>query len=266
MLACNPWRQNLLVADHYQQGRVFLAGDAVHLVIPTGGLGMNSGVGDAIDLGWKLAGTLQGWGGPRLLESYEIERRQIGDRNVGASRYANLGRRKWRSLWRPDIWEDTPAGKVTRDTLARVADLEQRKSNEMIGAELGYRYVNSPIICDIPGGPEHLFRTYEPTTWPGARIPHVWLDDGTAMQDCIPTDGFTILKFGSGAIDTAPLESAIRARSAPIYTLEVRDQIARDVYGYDAVLLRPDLHIVWRGNAITNAAELAAIATGYFTR
>ena len=119
MLACNPWRQNLLVADHYQQGRVFLAGDAVHLVIPTGGLGMNSGVGDAIDLGWKLAGTLQGWGGPRLLKSYEIERRQIGDRNVGASRYANLGRRKWRSLWRPDIWEDTPAGKVTRENFSQ---------------------------------------------------------------------------------------------------------------------------------------------------
>jgi 2-polyprenyl-6-methoxyphenol hydroxylase-like FAD-dependent oxidoreductase len=266
MLSCNPWRQNLLVADHYQQGRVFLAGDAVHLLIPTGGLGMNSGIGDAIDLGWKLAGTLRGWGGPRLLESYEIERRQIGDRNVGASRYANLGRRKWRSLWRPDILEDTPAGKVTRDTLARVADLEQRKSNEMIGAELGYRYVNSPIICDIPGGPEHLFRTYEPTTWPGARIPHVWLDDGTAMQDCIPTDGFTILKLGPYAIDTASLESAIRARSAPVHAIEVRDQIARDIYGYDAVLLRPDLHIVWRGNAITDAAELAAIATGYFTR
>ena len=144
MLSCNPWRQNLLVADHYQKGRVFLAGDAVHLVIPTGGLGMNSGVGDAIDLGWKLAATLQGWGGPKLLESYEIESRQIGDRNVGASRYANLGRRKWRSMWRPDILDDTPAGKRTRDALAAVADVEQRKSNEMIGAELGYRYVNSP--------------------------------------------------------------------------------------------------------------------------
>ena len=155
MLSCNPWRQNLLVADHYQKGRVFLAGDAVHLVIPTGGLGMNSGVGDAIDLGWKLAATLQGWGGPKLLESYEIERRQIGDRNVGASRYANIGRRKWRSMWRPDILDDTPAGNQTRDALAAVADVEQRKSNEMIGAELGYRYVNSPVICDIPGGPEH---------------------------------------------------------------------------------------------------------------
>ena len=85
MLYVGEWRQNLLVADRYREGRVLLAGDAVHLVIPTGGLGMNTGVGDAIDLGWKLAGTLQGWGGPKLLDSYEADRRQIGERNVGAS-------------------------------------------------------------------------------------------------------------------------------------------------------------------------------------
>ncbi|MGH6675341.1 MAG: FAD-dependent oxidoreductase, partial [Xanthobacteraceae bacterium] len=78
MLSCEPWRQNLLLAECYGKGRVFLAGDAVHLVIPTGGLGMNSGVADAIDLSWKLAATLAGWGGPNLLKSYEIERRQIG--------------------------------------------------------------------------------------------------------------------------------------------------------------------------------------------
>jgi hypothetical protein len=130
----------------------------------------------------ETRGDARSWGGPQLLQSYEFERRQIGDRNVAASRYATLGRRKWRSMWRPDIRDNTPAGKRTRDTLAAVADVEQRKSNEMIGAELGYRYVNSPVICDIPGGPEHLFRTYKPTTWPGARLPHVWLDDGTAMQ------------------------------------------------------------------------------------
>ncbi|MGH7246610.1 MAG: FAD-dependent monooxygenase, partial [Pseudomonadota bacterium] len=95
MLSCAPWRQNLLLADSYAKNRVFLAGDAVHLVIPTGGLGMNSGVADAIDLSWKLAATLAGWGGPNLLKSYELERRQVGERNVGASRYATLGRRKW---------------------------------------------------------------------------------------------------------------------------------------------------------------------------
>ncbi len=263
MLSCNPWRQNLLVADHYQNGRVFLAGDTVHLVIPTGGLGMNSGVGDAIDLGWKLAATLRGWGGAGLLQSYECERRQIGDRNVGASRYANLGRRKWRSMWRSDIGEDTPGGKRTRDTLAAVADVEQRKTNEMIGAELGYRYVNSPIICDIPGGPEHLFRTYEPTTWPGARLPHVWLDDGGAMQDRIPTDGYSILKLGRCDIDTGPLAAAFAAYGAPVHTLEIRDQIARDIYGFDAIVLRPDMHVVWRGNAVPDPAEIAAVATGH---
>ena len=172
MLSCAPWRQNLLLADRYGKDRVFLAGDAVHLMIPAGGLGMNSGVGDAIDLSWKLAATLRGWGGPGLLQSYEIERRQVGERNVGASRYATLGRRKWRVMWRPDIRDHTPAGEETRRNLGAVAAIEQRKSNEMIGAELGYRYVGSPIICNLPGGPEHLFRDYQPTTWPGARLPH----------------------------------------------------------------------------------------------
>src|SRR5580704_8067624 len=124
-LSCDPWRQNLLLADRYGKGRVFLAGDAVHLVIPTGGLGMNSGIGDAVDLSWKLAATLAGWGGPALLQSYEIERRQVGERNVGASRYATIGYRKWRSQWRPEIADDTATGHAVRDRLAEVAAVEQ---------------------------------------------------------------------------------------------------------------------------------------------
>ena len=263
-LSCDPWRQNLLLADRYGKGRVFLAGDAVHLVIPTGGLGMNSGIGDAIDLSWKLAATLHGWGGPHLLEAYEIERRQVGEHNVGASRYATLGRRKWRSMWRPDIRDDTPAGAATRHNLSAVAGIEQRKSNEMIGAELGYRYVDLPVICNIPGGPEHLFREYQPTTWPGARLPHIWLDDGTPMQDRIP-DGYTILKLGRTKADASLLERAIRSHGAPVTVLDVPDRIARDIYGFDLILLRPDLHVVWRGNAPPeDAAVVAAIATGHF--
>jgi 2-polyprenyl-6-methoxyphenol hydroxylase-like FAD-dependent oxidoreductase len=262
-LSCDPWRQNLLLADRYGKGRVFLAGDAVHLVIPTGGLGMNSGIGDAIDLSWKLAATLRGWGGPQLLQAYEIERRQVGEHNVGASRYATQGRRKWRSMWRPDIRDDTPAGAASRHNLSAVADIEQRKSNEMIGAELGYRYVDSPIICNIPGGPEHLFREYQPTTWPGARLPHVWLDDGTPMQDRIG-DGYTILKLGRAQADLSGLERAVRSHGAPVTVLDVPDRIARDIYGHDLILLRPDLHVVWRGNAaLEDAAEVAAIATGH---
>ena len=264
MLTCAPWRQNLLLADRYRDGRVFLAGDAVHLVIPTGGLGMNSGVGDAIDLSWKLAATLQGWGGPALLDSYESERRQVGERNVGASRYASLGRRKWQAQYRRNIRENTPEGAAARENLVRVASVEQPKSNEMIGAELGYRYVDSPIVCAIPGGPEHRFRVYEPSTWPGARLPHVWLADGTPMQDHIPYEGYTLLRLGGTNADTSALEKALRALGAPLAVLDMPDDAPRQVYGHDLLLLRPDLHVVWRGNRPPeDPGNVAATVTGY---
>jgi 2-polyprenyl-6-methoxyphenol hydroxylase-like FAD-dependent oxidoreductase len=262
MLYVGQWKQNLLLADRYRVGRVFLAGDAVHLVIPTGGLGMNTGVGDAIDLSWKLAATLRGWGGPRLLDSYEIERRQIGDRNVGASRYASLGRRKWRSQYRSNIREATADGQATRDDLARVADVEQRKTNEMVGAELGYRYVGSPVVTDEPGGPEHLFREYVPTTWPGARLPHVWLERHTPIQDLIGP-GYTLLSLGGSTVDMSALEQSMNALGAPFETLTLEDEVARDLYGYDLIFLRPDMHVVWRGNAAPDdPAALAALVTG----
>jgi len=225
---------------------------------------MNTGVGDAIDLSWKLAATLQGWGGPSLLRSYEIERRQVGERNVGASRYASLGRRKWRAQYRREIRDDTLAGRAARHNLIAVAKVEQPKSNEMIGAELGYRYVDSPIVADIPGGPEHLFRDYRPTTWPGARLPHVWLDDGTPIQDRIG-GGYTILRLGGTEADASGLERAIASFGAPVSVLDIPDAAARDLYQHDIILLRPDLHIVWRGNRLPDdVKEIAATATGHF--
>ncbi|MGP0095378.1 MAG: FAD-dependent monooxygenase [Xanthobacteraceae bacterium] len=265
MLYVGQWKQNLLLADSYGSGgRVFLAGDAVHLVIPTGGLGMNTGVGDAIDLAWKLAGTLQGWGGPNLLPSYEIERRQIGERNVAASRYASLGRRKWRSMWRPNIADDTRDGAASRKHLIDVAAVEQPKTNEMIGAELGYRYVGSPLIASEPGeGPAHNFREYVPTTWPGARLPHVWLEDGVPVQDRIG-QGYTLIRLGGSDADCGGLERAFKALGAPFAVLDIQDATARDIYGYDLLLLRPDLHIVWRGHRPPESPQgLAAIATGH---
>ncbi len=274
MINCGVWRQNLLIADRYDNGsRVFLAGDAVHLVIPTGGLGMNTGCGDAIDLSWKLAATLAGWGGPNLLKSYEIERRQVGKRNVAASRFASMGRRKWRATWRPNIRDDTPEGAETRANLARIAGVEQRKSNEMIGAELGYRYVGSPLIAagasqsGIGGedqGPEHDFINYVPSTYPGVRLPHVWLEDGTAVQDRVGYGrGYTLLRF-AGNRDVAALGRAFATYGAPYGVLDLPDRRARDIYGYDLILVRPDLHVVWRGNMLPDdPAKLAAVATGH---
>ena len=252
------------VCDPMQHGRVFLAGDAVHLVIPTGGLGMNTGVGDAVDLGWKLAATLKGWGGPNLLGSYETERRQVGDRNVAASRFAAVGRRKWRSMYRPNIRDNTPEGAKTRDDLIAVAEVEQRKSNEMIGAELGYRYDGSPLIAGEGEGPAHDFMSYVPSTWPGARLPHVWLKDHTAVQDRIGYgDHYTLLRFDLQA-DASGFADAFKAIGAPFKVLDLDDAHAREIYGFGLMLLRPGMHIAWRGKAAPkDAAKLARMATGH---
>src|SRR5689334_22739083 len=148
--------------------------------------------------------------------------RQVGCPHAVPYRFPSPGRRKWRSQYRPEMRDATPAGQAARDNLTAVATVEQRKGNEMIGAELGYRYVDSPVICDIPGGPEHLYRDYRPTTWPGARLPHVWLEDGTPIQDRIG-DGYTLLRLGRTSADTAGLERALRSRGAPLAVLDIPD-------------------------------------------
>lgn len=268
-LYVGSWTQRLMLADSYRRGRVFLAGDAAHLVIPTGGLGMNTGVGDAIDLSWKLAATLAGWGGPRLLESYEAERRPIGERNVAASRRASVGRQRWRAAYRPEIADNTPEGERARQELARLVDVEQRPSNDLLGIELGYRYVDTPLIWNEPrGGPDPNSFTYTPTTWPGARLPHLWLDDQpggrrVAIQDRLG-NGYTLLRLGTSRPDPTALAAAFHARNAPFELLDVDTPAARDVYGHDLLLVRPDLHVVWRGDTLPDRPDdLAALAAGY---
>ncbi|NCF51079.1 2-polyprenyl-6-methoxyphenol hydroxylase [Gammaproteobacteria bacterium] len=259
------WTQRLLVADRYGAGRVFIAGDSAHLVIPTGGLGMNTGVGDVIDLAWKLQGTLAGWGGEQLLASYEIERRQIGVRNVAASGRANAGRREWRAAWRPEIRDQTPEGEKVRANVAEIANREQRKTNEILGIEAGYRYVESPLISAEPGeGPDPNNPDYVPTTWPGFRLPHLWLADGSAIHDHL-SKGYILLRFDNNREDMSALIDALKQLGAPLEIIAFDDAHAVEVYeGYELFLLRPDLHIVWRGNQPPpDPGRLCAIATGH---
>lgn len=264
MLSVNEWTQHLLCAERYGEGRVFIAGDAAHLVIPTGGLGMNTGVGDAVDLAWKLAGALAGWGGPHLLSSYQAERRPIGLRNVKASRAAMMGRLGWRAAYDPDVRKGSPEGIAMFAEMARRFDHEQRKVTEILGIEAGYRYVDSPMVWPEPGeGPDPENSRYVPTTWPGARLPHVWLSGGTALHDMLGS-GFTLLRLERSA-DTSHLEAAIRTTGAPLDVLEVNDKAARGIYGCDLLLVRPDLHVAWRGcgsELREDAETVAAIATG----
>jgi 2-polyprenyl-6-methoxyphenol hydroxylase-like FAD-dependent oxidoreductase len=263
-LSVNEWTQHLLCAERYGDRRVFIAGDAAHLVIPTGGLGMNTGVGDAVDLSWKLAATLAGWGGPQLLDSYEAERRQIGLRNVKASRAAMSGREGWRAAYQPNIKDNTPEAAATRAQIAARFDSEQRKVTEISGIESGYRYVNSPIVCKESGdGPDPDSIAYFPTTWPGARLPHVWLSEGVAVHDRLGP-GFTLLKLGGTKADTTSLEQSFHKRNVPVDVLEIASQRAREIYDVDLLLARPDLHVAWRGNKISeeDAANIAAMVTG----
>jgi hypothetical protein len=263
MLSVNEWTQHLLCAERYREGRVFIAGDAAHLVIPTGGLGMNTGVGDAIDLSWKLAATLAGWGGAQLLASYEAERRPIGLRNVKASRGAMTGRLGWRAAYHPNVRDDTAQGAATRHRMAALFDVQQRKVTEILGIEAGYRYVDSPIVWREPGdGPDPDNPCYIPTTWPGARVPHVWLDDGAALHDRLGP-GYTLLRLGGTRADTASLEQSFRDMGAPLDVRDIASERARELFEYDLLLVRPDLHVVWRGNKLPqHAKKVALVAVG----
>lgn len=260
MLYVGKWTQRLMLADSYGTDRVFLAGDAAHLVIPTGGLGMNTGVGDAIDLSWKLAATIAGWAGPELLKSYKSERRAIGARNVDASRQAAIGRRTWRSICGPLAFEDTPEGERHRARIRDLVDKEQRKSNELLGIELGYRYSNSPIVVDEPGeGPDPNSFDYTPTTWPGSRLPHVWLSDGSAVQDLIKPNCYTLVNLSGDSDANGVFAKEFEKFSVPFEVLAIESAAAKQVYERDLLLLRPDMHVAWRGDLVP--ADVAGVVS-----
>jgi 2-polyprenyl-6-methoxyphenol hydroxylase-like FAD-dependent oxidoreductase len=265
VLHVNEWTLHLLVAESYGDGRVFIAGDAAHLVIPAGGLGMNTGVGDAVDLAWKLAGAVQGWGGPALLGSYEIERKAVGRRNRDASGFGTAGLNIWRSAFRPNIREDSPDGAATRAQVAQLASVSQRRAHEMSGVELGYTYSGSPLVCTEPG-PSHEsdYFHYIPSASPGSRLPHAWLSDGRAIQDVIGI-GYTLLDFSEHG-DTKPLRAAMHEIGAPLDVVQLHDPQAHRVCGRRLVLLRPDAHVAWRGDELPeDCAPIARTVTGNAT-
>jgi 2-polyprenyl-6-methoxyphenol hydroxylase-like FAD-dependent oxidoreductase len=264
-LYVGSWRQRLMLSSGYSSGCVFIAGDAAHLVIPTGGLGMNTGHGDAVDLAWKLAAALDGWGGDGLLESYELERRPIGARNIAASRKATMGRRKWRGMWSPAMNARDSEGDKARAELAAVADEEQRWSNDLYGIELGYGYVDSPVISygvDYPIDELGLDFKYTPRTCEGFRLPNVRLADGVPLQDSLGRE-YTVLCVGTDVGAAEALRNAIADIGAPVKAVRVASEDASKVYGEGYLLLRPDMHIAWRGTRLpADPAHLAALVTG----
>ncbi len=252
-----------LHAERFGEGRVWLAGDAVHLFTPTGGFGMNTGIDDAANLAWKLAAMLQGWGGPHLVESYAQERKPIAVRNTAASRALakNIGDVKVP----PELEDDTPGGEAARRKVgAFLATFGEEFAS--IGVQLGARYDGSPIVAPDGAPPADSFVAYTPSGVPGGRAPHVWLGDGRAHGDSLFDRlgvGFTLLRLGGKPASAAPFEDAARRRGVPLHVLEVADGETRELYERDLVLIRPDQHVGWRGNAAPGDADaLFARLTG----
>jgi len=246
ILTVMPWVRRELVAERYGEGRVFMAGDAAHMLSPTGAFGMNTGIQDAVDLAWKLAATLQGWGGPHLLAAYDAERRPIGYRNVREAA-ANF-RRMTSPRPGPRLLEQTPEGEAFRQKLGAEFTALMRHEWFTLGVHLGYRYTDSPICWpDGSAPPSDEPNTYVPSTVPGCRAPHVWLASGRSTLDLFGK-GFALLGFGADPADVAAIETAARARGVPLTFTAIDHAAAARLYARKLVLVRPDGHVAWRGD------------------
>ncbi|WNI18746.1 FAD-dependent monooxygenase [Actinacidiphila sp. ITFR-21] len=263
ILSMLPWVRRQLVADHYRSGRVFLAGDSAHLTSPTGGFGMNTGLLDAVNLSWKLAAVLDGWGGETLLDSYETEQRPVAIRNVTEAG-DNLKRMLQPRVAKPEA--AVFAGDSAEATQAR-KEYGQRYTEMMarewftIGIHLGYLYEGSPVI--VPDGtpaPELTVSTYTPTARPGSRAPHVWLSPQRSTLDEFGLR-FALLRFDAAA-DAGPLLAAAQAGSVPIRLVDVDSAEAAALYEKPLVLVRPDGQVAWRGDDAADAAAIVETVCG----
>jgi 2-polyprenyl-6-methoxyphenol hydroxylase-like FAD-dependent oxidoreductase len=246
VVGTDPWVAHRLVADRYATGRIFLAGDACHLHPPFGGFGMNMGIGDAVDLGWKLAATLKGWGGPELLASYEAERRPVHMRTIAEAvvNYSAVGNQ----LVRAGIEDATETGEATRREVGEIIESTKLREFKTLGIVLGARYDASPITVDdgsLPPVDHHMI--YIPSAHPGCRAPHLWLEDGTSLYDRFGPD-FTLLVTYGLPRDAAAFTESASVIGMPLAVVAPGDARLRDRYEARFALIRPDQHVAWRGD------------------
>jgi 2-polyprenyl-6-methoxyphenol hydroxylase-like FAD-dependent oxidoreductase len=239
------WTRRGVVAERYSQGPVHLLGDAVHQLSPTGALGMNTGIADAVDLSWKLAAVSEGWGDDHLLSSYDAERRPIGERNVRAATGYFEGHRDFEHSVEA-IEDATAEGDAIRKRVGEQLLQNVARMFRTVGVQLGYRYDPSPIcVPDGTPAPADEPETYVPTARPGSRAPHVWLDDGSSTLDLFGRS-FVLLRLGLEAPDPSPLVRAAGKRKTPLRVVTLREPDVLQRYGRRLVLVRPDGHVAWR--------------------
>lgn len=248
ILAMDPWVCHRLLAERYREERVFLAGDACHLHPPMGGYGMNTGIGDAVDLGWKLAAVLQGWGGAALLDSYQFERRQIHERvlDEAVENYGFLANH----MVREKIGEAGPEGDAVRARVGEEIVRMKVREFKTLGVVLGSRYDRSPVIVsDGSDPPETDFMAYQPSAHPGCLAPHHWLSDGSSLYDHIGK-GFTLIAANGAAGRAGAFREAARQRNLPLDVFEHDDPTISDLYDASLSLVRTDHFVAWRGDEV----------------
>lgn len=256
VLATSVWRPSALLADAYGRDRILLAGDSVHTMVPLGGYGMNTGLGDAVNLGWKLAATVQGWGGPQLLASYEIERRPIADCNRTACLQNAMVLLQYRQMVDPLLIEaDSDAGQAHREQVAQfLADNDDE--NLSLGNELDVRYDNSPaVVADGSPAPPWHRRTFVPTVRPGHRAPNVALSEHDTLFDRFGPQFTLVDALDDNGQSSWFLSEAARA-GLPIRHLKLTEPTLAELYQHRLVLVRPDLHIAWSGTDTAEAAHV----------
>ncbi len=245
-----------LVAERFAAGRVFLGGDAAHLFTPTGGLGYNTAIEDAVNLGWKLAAVARGHAGPALLASYERERLPLAVRNTAyAKGFAeSLGRFEPAA----EIEDESPAGAAARAAAGVYLAAHGRAEFDIPGITFGGRYDGSTaIVADGSTPPPDAANRYEPSGCPGGRAPHLWLADGASLYDRFGFE-WTLLRLGNGAPDAQPFSAAATRRGIPLTLLDLPDPAARELYGAALALIRPDQIVAWRGDDAREAASVMA--------
>ncbi|WP_246105132.1 FAD-dependent oxidoreductase [Rhodoligotrophos appendicifer] len=251
-----------LVADRFHSGRVFLGGDAVHLFTPTGGMGYNTAIEDAVNIGWKFAAVVKGIAPPSLLDSYEAERRPVAQRNtMHARRFADSV-----GLYRPSpaIEDDTSAGIAARRRAGAYLSAHARAEFNIPGFTFGGRYDGSPIIVsDGTPAPPDSPTAYVPTGNPGGRAPHVWLKDGRSLFDLFGFE-WTLLRLGGKPTDPTPYVQAAAKLGVELKVVDCNDEEAFDLYEADLALIRPDQVVAWRNSSrkSVSAEEVLGRVTG----
>lgn len=250
-----------LVAESFQQGRVFLGGDAAHLFTPTGGLGYNTAVEDAVNLGWKLASVLKGQAPPALLDSYHLERHPLAVRNTGYARQFADSIGLFDAA--PELEDDSPQGEAARAVASDYLNGHVRREFNIPGVTFGGRYDGSPIIVgDGTTAPPDAANSYTPCATPGGRPPHAWLPDGRSLFDTFHSE-WTLLVLGPHAADTRAFENAARSMGIDLRVVQQPDSEIAALYEAPLVLIRPDQIVAWRGHDAQQAQAVLAQVLGH---